>query len=46
MLHISQIANKFVKNPLDLLNVGDIIDIRIIGIDIKKGRISLSMKSE
>lgn len=46
LLHISQIANKFVKNPLDLLNVGDIIDIRIIGIDIKKGRISLSMKSE
>ena len=46
LLHISQIANKFVKNPLDLLNVGDIIDVRVIGIDIKKGRISLSMKSE
>lgn len=46
LLHISQIANKFVKNPLDLLNVGDIIDVRIIGIDIKKGRISLSMKNE
>ncbi len=46
LLHISQIANKFVKNPLDLLNVGDIVDVRIIGIDIKKGRISLSMKSE
>lgn len=46
LLHISQIANKFVKNPLDLLNVGNIIDVRIIGIDIKKGRISLSMKSD
>jgi len=46
LLHISQIANKFVKNPLDLLNVGDIVDVRVIGIDIKKGRISLSMKSE
>ncbi len=46
LLHISQIANKFVKNPLDLLNVGDIVDVRIIGIDIKKGRISLSMKSD
>lgn len=46
LLHISQIANKFVKNPLDLLNVGDIIEVRVIGIDIKKGRISLSMKSE
>ena len=46
LLHISQIANKFVKNPLDLLNVGDIVDVRVIGIDIKKGRISLSMKSD
>ncbi len=46
LLHISQIANKFVKNPMDLLNVGDIIDVKIIGIDIKKGRISLSTKSD
>jgi uncharacterized protein len=46
LLHISQIANKFVKDPLELLNVGDIIDVRVIGIDIKKGRISLSMKSD
>jgi len=44
LLHISQIANKFVKNPLEILSVGDIIDVSIIGIDIKKGRISLSMK--
>ncbi len=46
LLHISQIANKFVKNPMDLLNVGDILDVKIIGIDIKKGRISLSTKSD
>ncbi len=46
LLHISQIANKFVKNPMDLLNVGDIIDVKIIGIDVKKGRISLSTKSD
>ncbi len=43
LLHISQIANKFVKNPLELLKVGDIIDVTIIGIDIPKQRISLSM---
>jgi len=46
LLHISQIANKYVKNPLDLLNVGDIIEVTIIGIDIKKERISLSLKGE
>lgn len=45
LLHISQMANKFVKNPLEVLSVGDVIDVSIIGIDIKKGRISLSMKS-
>ena len=44
LLHISQIANRYVKNPLELLNVGDIIDIKIIGVDVAKGRISLSMK--
>lgn len=46
LLHISQIANKFVKNPLDHLNVGDVIDVSIIGIDIKKQRVSLSMKTD
>ena len=45
LLHISQIANRFVKNPLDVLKVGDIIDVTVTAIDINKGRISLSMKS-
>lgn len=44
LLHISQIANKYVKNPLDIINVGDIIDITIIEIDAERGRISLSLK--
>lgn len=46
LLHISQMANRFIKNPLDILKVGDIIDVTIIGIDIKKDRISLSMKTD
>lgn len=45
LLHISQIANKFVKNPLDVINVGDIIDVTIVAIDLERKRISLSMKS-
>ncbi len=44
LLHISQIADRYVKNPLDIINVGDIIDVTITGIDIARGRISLSMK--
>ncbi|MFH1198520.1 MAG: Tex family protein [bacterium] len=43
LLHISQIANRYVKNPLDVLKVGDIIDVSVISIDIEKKRISLSM---
>ncbi|MEW6651903.1 MAG: Tex family protein [Bacteroidota bacterium] len=43
LLHISQIANKYVNNPFDLLKVGDIINITVIGIDIPKQRISLSL---
>jgi len=46
LLHISQMANKFVKNPLEIINVGDIIEVTVIGIDIAKGRISISMKNE
>ncbi len=44
LLHISQMSNKFVKNPLDLINVGDVIDVTIIGIDVARSRISLSMR--
>ena len=46
LLHISQIANKYVKNPLELLKVGDIIDVTVISIDIPKQRIALSMISQ
>ena len=46
LLHISQMANKYVKNPLEIINVGDIIEVKVIGIDVSKGRISISMKSE
>jgi len=46
LLHISQMANKYVKNPLEIISVGDIIEVTVIGIDISKGRISISMKTE
>lgn len=45
LVHISQIKNKFIKHPIEVLNVGDIIDVTVVSIDIEKGRISLSMKS-
>ncbi|MFO7447344.1 MAG: Tex family protein [Ignavibacteriaceae bacterium] len=44
LLHVSQIADRFIKNPLDVINVGDIIDVTITAIEPERGRISLSMK--
>jgi uncharacterized protein len=44
LLHISEMANKFVKNPLEIVNVGDIVDIKIKSVDVEKNRIALSMK--
>lgn len=44
LVHISQLADKFVKHPLDIVKVGDIVQVRVIEVDDKRGRISLSMK--
>jgi len=44
LLHISEMANKFVKHPLEIVSVGDIVDVTIKTVDIEKNRIALSMK--
>jgi len=44
LVHISQISNKFIKHPLEAVNVGDIVEVKVLGVDLKKGRISLTMK--
>lgn len=45
LLHISEIADRFIKHPIEVLNVGDVIDVTIKSVDIEKGRIALSSKS-
>ena len=44
LVHISQMADRYIKHPLDVVKVGDIVNVRILGIDTKKNRISLTMK--
>lgn len=44
LVHISQMSNKFIKHPLEAVSVGDVVDVRVLGVDLKKKRISLSMK--
>ena len=45
LVHISQLSDKYVKNPLDVVSVGDIVQVRVLEADSKKNRISLSMKN-
>ena len=44
LVHISQISNKYIKHPSEVLSVGDIVKVKVLDIDLKKKRISLSIK--
>lgn len=46
LVHKSQMADRFVKHPLDIVKVGDIVEVRVLEVDEKRKRISLSMKKE
>lgn len=44
LVHVSQICDRFIKNPSEVLKVGDIVTVWVISVDIKKQRIALTMK--
>ncbi|WP_309120801.1 Tex family protein [Paenibacillus sp.] len=44
LVHISQLADKFVKHPMDVVSVGDNVTVWVLGVDANKGRVSLTMK--
>ena len=44
LVHISHLSDKYVKHPKEIVQIGDIVKVRILDIDIERGRISLSMK--
>lgn len=43
LVHISKLSKKFVKNPMDIISVGDIVEVWILDIDENKGKVSLTM---
>lgn len=43
LVHISKLSNRFVKHPTDVVSVGDVVTVWVDGVDVKKGRISLTM---
>ena len=44
LVHISEMSERYIKHPLEAVSVGDVVDVRVLGVDMKKKRISLSMK--
>ena len=44
LVHISRITDRFIKHPLDAVSVGDIVDVKVLDVDLAKKRISLTMR--
>jgi uncharacterized protein len=44
LVHVSEMAQRYVKNPLEVVAVGDVVTVKVIGVDIERGRVKLSMK--
>ena len=43
-MHVSQMADRYVRNPLEVVAVGDVVQVRVISVDVERGRIGLSMR--
>ena len=44
LVHISQVCNKFIKHPSEVVHVGDVVQVKVLEVDEKRKRISLTMK--
>jgi uncharacterized protein len=44
LVHVSKMADRYVRNPFDVVSVGDVVDVTVISVDLERGRISLSMR--
>ncbi|MDO3680278.1 Tex family protein [Paenibacillus ehimensis] len=44
LVHISQLSNSYVKHPMDVVSVGDVVTVWVLNVDLKKGRVGLTMK--
>ena len=44
LVHISQIADRYIKHPLDVVSIGDVVDVKVLSVDLEKKRISLTMR--
>jgi len=44
LVHVSQMADRYVKNALEVVSVGDVVEVKVISLDLERGRIGLSMR--
>jgi uncharacterized protein len=44
LIHISELSHKYIKHPMDVVSVGQVVDVKVINIDERRGRIGLSMR--
>ncbi len=44
LVHISQMTDKYIKHPLEVVSVGDIVEVKVLSVDMDKHRVSLTMK--
>jgi uncharacterized protein len=44
LVHISKMADRYVRNPFEVVGVGDVVDVTVISVDLERGRIGLSMR--
>jgi uncharacterized protein len=45
LVHISEICDKYIKHPLEAVNVGDVVEVSVLSVDLDKQRIQLTMKT-
>lgn len=45
LVHISQICDRYIKHPLEVVHVGDVVEVKVMSVDLKKQRIQLTMKN-
>jgi uncharacterized protein len=44
LVHVSKMANRYVRNPFEVVSVGDVVDVTVLSVDLERGRIGLSMR--
>ncbi|MCD6169552.1 MAG: helix-hairpin-helix domain-containing protein [Candidatus Latescibacteria bacterium] len=44
LVHISQLSNRFIKDPFEVVSVGDVVEVKVINVDLERNRVALSMR--